>query len=186
MLQKWWAGFPGPSHNPGFGFVWFSCSPFPFCQHWCCSGLVVKYFCEPVWPETSEGLLFLWVCFLLVSFWTGLLQVPTEPWCEGRRSEPGCGDSEVLREAGWPPLGGSQPPVVGKMGCVCIHKPWLMSCCLAEVPASESLAGAGKGCLPVWRLPLQRRHSGAGLVGWLMGWVCWMLCWQCWWGLEGF
>ena len=32
----------------------------------------------------------------------------------------GSGDSEVLREAGWPPLGGSQPLVVNKIGS-CLH-----------------------------------------------------------------
>lgn len=39
------------------------------------------------------------------------------------RQAVGSGDREVLREAGWPPLGGSQPLAVGKIGCVCIHKP---------------------------------------------------------------
>lgn len=57
----------------------------------------------------------------------GFLQVPTNAGASVREGDVswavGSGDREVLREAGWPPLGGSQPLAVGKMGCVCIHKP---------------------------------------------------------------
>lgn len=157
MLQKWWAGFPGPSHTLHFGLLWFLCSPFPFC--WPSSEILL-------WASLARkqwGLLFLWLCSLVVSFWVDLLQVPANPGASVREGDVswavGSGDSEVLREAGWPPLGGSQP-LAGKIGCVCKHKPWLTSSCLAEAPASQSLAGLGECCLPVCRFALHRRFWG--------------------------
>lgn len=111
--------------------------PWPFTQPWLwhCLILILSPSFLPtlvvVWPgsgillwatlaRNQQGV-FLRFRFLLVSSWIGLLQDPTKHRCYyeggGHRSQAmGRVDSRVLREAGWPPLGGSQPLAVSRTG----------------------------------------------------------------------